>query len=216
MTTPKLGTIKSHLSNTSNPHSVTAAQIGLTGPMDYKGGITLAADFPTTAAVGTGDTYTISAAVTDNDATKTNTGQSFNVGEEIAWNGTNWTVLGSVYPDISASNAAVNMKTPAANVVTLPGLATQNVQITEAIFRCTAATALNGDCTVTIGNTVGGTQIMAAQVLTGLNTVGETFRINMVGVFPAMPGNDVLDVSVTVGDTGTSGTMTVTLVGKVI
>jgi hypothetical protein len=210
--------LAAHIADLANPHIVTAAQLGLTGPMDYKGGITLAADFPTSAAVGSGDTYTISAAVTDNDASKTNTGQSFTAGAEITWNGTNWTDLGSVFPDMRASNAALDMVTPAANVVTMPGLAAQALQITEAIFECTAGASLNGDVEVTIGNTVGGTQIMSALTLTGLAAAGQTFRVVLEGVFPAMPGNDVLDVSVTTGDTGggASGTMTVTLVARVI
>lgn len=225
MTTPSLARLKdviaaeaAHEADVANPHVVTAAQLGLTGPMDYKGGVTVAADFPTLALVGTGDTYTASAAVIDNDASKTNTGQSFNAGEEFAWNGTDWTVLGSVTPNINASNAAVDMVTPAANVVTFAGLATQTIQITDAIFECTAGAALNGDVTVTIGNTVGGTEIMAALPLTGLNAAGVTFRVPLEGVFPAMPGNDVLDVSVTIGDTGggATGTMTVTLIGVLI
>jgi len=82
-----------HMVNVSNPHSVTAAQIGLTGPMDYKGGVAVNSDFPTSAAVGTGDTYMATAAVTDNDATKTNTGQSFLPGERLTWNGTGWDVV---------------------------------------------------------------------------------------------------------------------------
>ena len=67
---------------------------GIVNPMLYKGGITLAADFPTLAAVEAGWTYTILADVTDNDVTKTNTGQSFLSNAEIAWNGSNWTPLG--------------------------------------------------------------------------------------------------------------------------
>jgi len=67
----------------------------LTSPFQYKGGITVAADFPTLALVQNGWTYTILADVTDNNATKTNTGQSFLSSDEIAWNGTNWTTLGN-------------------------------------------------------------------------------------------------------------------------
>ena len=62
----------------------------------WKGGITVATDFPTLALVKTGWVYTILANVTDNNATKTNTGQSFVVGDEIVWNGTNWTNIGGV------------------------------------------------------------------------------------------------------------------------
>lgn len=62
----------------------------------WKGGITVATDFPTLALVQTGWVYTILANVTDNNAGKTNTGQSFVAGDAIVWNGTNWTNIGGV------------------------------------------------------------------------------------------------------------------------
>ena len=65
-------------------------------PMRFIGAIAVASDFPTVAAVKTGWTYRITANVTDNDPTKTNTGLSFLAGDEISWNdaGT-WSNLGS-------------------------------------------------------------------------------------------------------------------------
>jgi hypothetical protein len=67
----------------------------LTNPLLFKGEITLPADFPTSEDVVNGWFYEIKADVTDDDATKTNTGQSFLEGDEIAWNGTDWTKIGS-------------------------------------------------------------------------------------------------------------------------
>ncbi len=64
------------------------------GAMIFKGGITVNSDFPASADVENGWTYRILADVTDDDASKTNTGQSFLLGEDIAWNGVNWTMLG--------------------------------------------------------------------------------------------------------------------------
>ena len=61
----------------------------------YKGNIDANSDFPTLASVSNGWTYFITTNVTDNDVSKTNTGQSFLSGSEIAWNGTNWTELGT-------------------------------------------------------------------------------------------------------------------------
>ena len=69
--------------------------IGLSGALIFKGNIDIPGDFPTSAEVENGWTYTITSDVTDNDATKTNTGDSFLKGDEIAWNGTDWTVLGN-------------------------------------------------------------------------------------------------------------------------
>ena len=64
-------------------------------PLLFKGGITLNSDFPTSIEVQNGWTYTILANVTDNDISKTNTGQSFLAEDEISWNGVDWTQLGS-------------------------------------------------------------------------------------------------------------------------
>jgi len=57
------------------------------------GNIAVAANFPTLATVKQGWLYQITATVFDNDPAKTNTGQSFVTGNQIVWNGTNWTIL---------------------------------------------------------------------------------------------------------------------------
>jgi len=64
-------------------------------PFLFKGAIAIAADFPAPGDVETGWTYRVTANVTDNDPTKTNTGQSFLAEDEIAWNGTDWTLMGN-------------------------------------------------------------------------------------------------------------------------
>lgn len=71
----------------------------LAGALYYKGTIALAADFPTAAGVKVGWLYSITAAVTDNDPTKTNTGQSFKIGDLIFWNGVNYTVANQEQPE---------------------------------------------------------------------------------------------------------------------
>jgi len=60
------------------------------GVLIWKGDVAVAADFPDPAEVATGWMFRCVANVTDNDPSKTNTGQSFNSGDEIIWNGTNW------------------------------------------------------------------------------------------------------------------------------
>jgi hypothetical protein len=81
---------------------------GGTGDMTHKGDITLAAHFPTSAAVQTGWMYGIKADVTDNDASKTNTGQSFVAGDMIVWNGANWSDAITAYAakDVPYDNSA--------------------------------------------------------------------------------------------------------------
>lgn len=56
----------------------------------FQGEITVAADFPTLAAVQSGWWYSIIANVTDNDVSKTNTGTSWVAGDTIYWNGSTW------------------------------------------------------------------------------------------------------------------------------
>lgn len=68
----------------------TAALAGATDPFNFAGTIALAADFPTTAVVDSGDVYIVTADVLDNDATKTNTGLNFLAGSQITWDGTTW------------------------------------------------------------------------------------------------------------------------------
>ncbi len=66
----------------------------ITNPLLFKGAISVASDFPTSAEVEIGWFYVVNAAVTDNDPTKTNTGQSFNAGDDIAWDGSQWVEIG--------------------------------------------------------------------------------------------------------------------------
>lgn len=64
---------------------ISAEAIQGNGAFIFKGEINLPADFPTLTVVQDGWTYVISTNVTDNDATKTNTGQSFVKGEAISF-----------------------------------------------------------------------------------------------------------------------------------
>ncbi|NIV93801.1 hypothetical protein GWN42_13630 [candidate division KSB1 bacterium] len=66
----------------------------LAGNVIVKGTIAVAADFPTSADVQIGHVYIVTAKVTDDDATKTNTGQTFDLGETIFWSGANWKIIG--------------------------------------------------------------------------------------------------------------------------
>ena len=130
---------------------------------------------------------------------------------------TDWKVIHRVDNKlVRAVDATIDMVTPAANVLQLNGGASRAFLIKEIQFVCTAGATLNGDVTVTVGTTVGGVEVMAALQLTGLDTAGETYRVAMDGVFPAMPGNDTLDISVTIGDTGggATGTMTGYILGE--
>ncbi|MDD5542867.1 MAG: hypothetical protein PHX83_06800 [Acidobacteriia bacterium] len=93
----------------------------------------------------------------------------------------------------------------------LNGTATKKF-IPEGIdFVVTAITgAPNGDAIVTVGTTAGGTQILPATSLTGLNAVGETFPIQITGILPSIAGTGTLYVKCTTADTGGGSTLTAT------
>ena len=71
--------------------------------LDFKGVINVPADFPLLASVSNGHLYLINSNVTDNDATKTNTGQSFTAGDQAIWNGTDWSISSTGNPTTPGS-----------------------------------------------------------------------------------------------------------------
>ena len=79
----------------------------LDSPLQFKGTITINTDFPLIADVDNGWFYTILADVTDDaGVTYTNTGQSFDLGDEVAWDGSAWVVMGNenVYARLDGTN----------------------------------------------------------------------------------------------------------------
>lgn len=74
------------------------------GTLEFMGNISVASDFPTSAQVQENDIYRVLANVTDNDGTKTNTGQSFVEGDEIMWDGVAWEILGNYVSLLGTNN----------------------------------------------------------------------------------------------------------------
>jgi len=87
--------------------------LDLTAPLQFKGAITLASDFPTLAEVQGGWFYTVLADVTDDDPSKTYTGATFNTGDEIAWDGASaWVKVGSqtvLWENIEGTQSTINL-----------------------------------------------------------------------------------------------------------
>jgi len=89
----------------------------LTGPFQLKGSIAIASDFPPPVATATtgvrdGYVYYCTAAVTDNDATKTNTGQAFLLGDMIVWRTSGWVVLSNANAMIEMGGIALPTEFP--------------------------------------------------------------------------------------------------------
>lgn len=111
----------------------------INSPLLFKGEININSDFPTLADVENGWFYLISTNVTDNDASKTNTSQSFVQYDEIVWNGTNWTLLGNnnldnTYLNLSGSNANTNINIGVYNFTTTGNGSFNNVTATSNLF----------------------------------------------------------------------------------
>lgn len=84
---------------------------GSAGGLVSKGTISLPAEFPTSGTPQVGWLYEITADVTDNDPTKTNTLQSFITGAWIFWNGVNWTQSDSNVMHLTGNESATGTKT---------------------------------------------------------------------------------------------------------
>lgn len=89
----------------------------LTNPLQFKGVIANAAAFPPPAATATtgvkdGFVYRCTAAVIDNDATKTNTSQEFLLGDIIMWYSGAWYVIGNANTLIDIGAITLNSDFP--------------------------------------------------------------------------------------------------------
>lgn len=123
-----------------------AAIVGLGTPLDYKGAISLPGEFPTAAAVEDGWTYLITADVTDSDGTKTNTGQSFKTGDEVVWNGTDWTRLGRKVTQLTHSD----VQAAASSETTFAFLAMRAGAINDVIAVAETAAAAGEDMAIDV------------------------------------------------------------------
>lgn len=126
-----------------------------TGPWDYVGEIATAAGFPTLAVVEEGFVYKVTADVTDNDATKTNTGKSFLAGTKIVWSpSATWEDLGIV--ESVSLQATTPLTIGAGNVVAFIDTATIAGAVAVALPAVSAGligkTIVLGDYTLRAGS----------------------------------------------------------------
>jgi hypothetical protein len=83
--------LSSHVNNTSNPHNVTAAQLGLSAAIKIKGSVNSYANLPTNASEG--DMYQVETA---------DTAKGIDAGDCVVWNGSSWENFGGWVDCISA------------------------------------------------------------------------------------------------------------------
>lgn len=104
--------LATHEADFSNPHKVTAEQLGLTTVYQYKGSVATYADLPTTGQK-VGDVWNVETADPDH---------GIKAGDNVAWDGAQWDILGgnhdlSGYAQLNAANTFTAANTFKSNIV---------------------------------------------------------------------------------------------------
>lgn len=110
--------LATHEADFSNPHKVTAEQLGLTTVYQYKGSVATYADLPTTGQK-VGDVWNVETADPDH---------GIKAGDNVAWDGAQWDILGgnhdlSGYAQLNLANVFTALNTFRANIIVSKGTA---------------------------------------------------------------------------------------------
>jgi hypothetical protein len=114
---------------------------------------------------------------------------------------------------VKATCVGVDLLSGASEIsAALSGSASKKFKPKRAIIRVTAQTGAGatGNSQVQIGTATGLADIMPATVMTGLQTVGQCFEVNLAGLFPEIVGNAPMFAQCVVPD-GTGTTMAATV-----
>lgn len=110
--------LATHEADFSNPHKVTAEQLGLTTVYQYKGSVATYADLPTTGQK-VGDVWNVETADPDH---------GIKAGDNVAWDGAQWDILGgnhdlSGYAQLNLANTFTALNNFRANIAVSNGSA---------------------------------------------------------------------------------------------
>ena len=108
--------LATHKADFSNPHKVTAKQLGLATVYQYKGSVATYADLPTTGQK-VGDVWNVETADPDH---------GIKAGDNVAWDGARWDILGgnhdlSGYAQLNLANTFTALNTFRANITVSNG-----------------------------------------------------------------------------------------------
>lgn len=108
--------LATHEADFSNPHKVTAEQLGLTTVYQYKGSVATYADLPTTGQK-VGDVWNVETADPDH---------GIKAGDNVAWDGAQWDILGgnhdlSGYAQLNLANTFTALNAFRANIIVSNG-----------------------------------------------------------------------------------------------
>lgn len=171
--------LATHEADFSNPHKVTAEQLGLTAVYQYKGSVATYADLPTTGQK-VGDVWNVETADPDH---------GIKAGDNVAWDGAQWDILGgnhdlSGYAQLNLANTFTALNTFRANIAVSNGTAAGSQgQVIFGVKPSTATVQAN-----IISSTTGALNYNATE------TTGHYFRI----------GNNTAATSITTNESETA------------
>lgn len=171
--------LTTHEADFSNPHKVTAEQLGLTTVYQYKGSVATYADLPTTGQK-VGDVWNVETADPDH---------GIKAGDNVAWDGAQWDILGgnhdlSGYAQLNSANTFTALNTFRANIIVSNGTAAGSQgQIVLGVKPSTATVQAN-----IIASTTGALNYIATE------NAGHYFRI----------GNNTAATSITTNESETA------------
>lgn len=171
--------LATHEADFSNPHKVTAEQLGLTTVYQYKGSVATYADLPTTGQK-VGDVWNVETADPDH---------GIKAGDNVAWDGAQWDILGgnhdlSGYAQLNLANTFTALNAFRANIIVSNGTAAGSQgQIVLGVKPRTATVQAN-----IISSTTGALNYNATE------TTGHYFKI----------GNNIATTSITSNESETA------------
>lgn len=171
--------LATHEADFSNPHKVTAEQLGLTTVYQYKGSVATYADLPTTGQK-VGDVWNVETADPDH---------GIKAGDNVAWDGAQWDILGgnhdlSGYAQLNSANTFTALNAFRANIAVSNGTAAGSQgQIFLGVKPSTATVQAN-----IIASTTGALNYIATE------NAGHYFRI----------GNNTAATSITTNESETA------------
>lgn len=171
--------LATHEADFSNPHKVTAEQLGLTTVYQYKGSVATYADLPTTGQK-VGDVWNVETADPDH---------GIKAGDNVAWDGAQWDILGgnhdlSGYAQLNLANTFTALNTFRANIAVSNGTAAGSQgQVIFGVKPSTATVQAN-----IISSTTGALNYIATE------STGHYFRI----------GNNTASTSITTNESETA------------
>ena len=168
--------LATHEADFSNPHKVTAEQLGLTTVYQYKGSVATYADLPTTGQK-VGDVWNVETADPDH---------GIKAGDNVAWDGAQWDILGgnhdlSGYAQLNLANTFTAANTFAKNIIVSNGTAAGSSSTIQLGIKPSSATMQSEI----------GTDVHGAVIFNATENQGYAFRIgSQVNRLYLTPYND--------------------------